>query len=559
MTNRKTPEAQPTRAAVYCRVSSEEQVLGSSLDDQEQRGQEASFARGMTTVGVYRDEGVTGTTADRPAWNQLMASCRSGEVDVVFATKWDRIARNARVGLDIAAALEDLDIALVVLDADFDNTTSNGKLMRHMLVGFAALERDMIVERMARGQRAMAERGFYPGGGAAAFGYRATGGATNRLVIEEDEANILRMAVSLIVDDGLTTGQTCRVLNDAGYKTRYGREWKHGNLRRHLMQRVLVGEILWANTEKTHRSYVPSGKYGPGILLQWEPIIDEARFDALQLALSRTAHGKRGAGSNRAYPLSQRMVCACGAYYIAASYGRNKARQYQCRRATGPANDRCFAPRIDADWIDAEVWSAIAGLLSDPEQLLASAQEYLGLRRSQLRVEKDESSVIERRVATLERALVRLEKERLLADEPDVFSQAARELKAELVEARRLLAQLREWKADSAAESARVRSIWELAESAVDRLDELTDQERQEVITLLDIKVSVRDDLAEISVPTKYRRGRGVERPDLRIEGSVPSQQLLSVIRPNRLTVAGSPPVSLRRRGSARVASAALP
>jgi DNA invertase Pin-like site-specific DNA recombinase len=546
------------RAAIYCRVSSDEQVLGTSLDDQEQRGQLAASNRGCVVVGIFRDEGVTGTTSNRPEWRRLMAACRRGEVDLVIASRWDRLARKAMIGLQIAAELEELSVGLLVLESDLDTSTPQGQMMRHMLLGFAALDRDMLVERMARGQHAMAAKGLWPSGGSSPYGYRATGGRTNTLVLHEPEACVVREVVGWIVNDGLTTGQVARRLNARGTLTRTGRPWSHQNLRRQLLQRVLVGEVIWANTEKTHRSYVPTGKYGPPVKLQFEPIISESQYAALQQVLSVRSRG--GRRENRAYPLAGRLHCPCGDHYTGAYREDRDLRQYRCRASlwTVVERSRCYAHRLDADWVEAETWRAITALLSDPEKLIALAQDYLGLRGPQIRVERDEVAATEARITRLETALVSAVKDGLISD-VSASAKLVAELEQDLKDAKQVHADLLQWQKESATESRRVRGLWELADSAAPRLASMTAMERAEVIALLDVQVNVMDNPDAIQQPRNDKRGRGEKRPALHIEGSLPHHKLLDVMRPGNSEVAGTPPVSLRRRGSARVASAALP
>lgn len=541
--------AKQVRAGVYCRVSSEEQVQGSSLDDQAERGRREASRRGFETVNVFRDEGVSGTTSNRPAWNRLLESARAGNIDVVIATKWDRVARSARVGLQIADELEELGVRLIIIEADFDASTPTGKMIRHMMLGFAALERDTIIERMARGQHAMAERGGWPSGGASPYGYRAVGGSRdNTLEIYEPEAKTIREVVGWIVHDGLTTGEACRRLNAAGRLTRHGRQWQHQNLRRILTQRVLVGEIIWANTAKTHRSYTPSGRFGGPVTLRFEPIITEELYDELQKVLATRALGpKRGA---KRYPLSGRLTCLCGAPYGGVWRRDRDLRQYRCLAArwTTTNEPRCRSGRIDAEWVEGVVWSEVVTLLSHPDRLLSCVQDYIGLRSGQVAVERDESEAIESHVARLERALVRARRQSLLDDDPDAYEQLIIELRDELEGARRQRDMLRAWRKESAQESARVRSIWELAEAAADRLPSMSDEERTEVFRILDIRVTVLDPPPDAPERGGRNGRRGPWRPPLRIEGSLPHQQLLDAIRPGNQRVAGPPPGAPRRR-----------
>ena len=72
-----------TRAAIYTRVSSEEQVWEkkpkngeaekkASLKDQEERCRAYAKAQAWEVAEVYEDAGVSGAKADRPALNRLL-------------------------------------------------------------------------------------------------------------------------------------------------------------------------------------------------------------------------------------------------------------------------------------------------------------------------------------------------------------------------------------------------------------------------------------------------------------------------------------------------------
>ena len=59
---------------VYCRVSTEEQAeKGYSLDTQEKLCRDFAERSGYRVAGVFRDEGKSGTTLDRPALQDLLA------------------------------------------------------------------------------------------------------------------------------------------------------------------------------------------------------------------------------------------------------------------------------------------------------------------------------------------------------------------------------------------------------------------------------------------------------------------------------------------------------
>ena len=62
-----TPQTHLMRAALYVRVSSEEQVQGYSLDAQERAGRAYCDAHGWHLVQICRDEGRSARSDDLPS------------------------------------------------------------------------------------------------------------------------------------------------------------------------------------------------------------------------------------------------------------------------------------------------------------------------------------------------------------------------------------------------------------------------------------------------------------------------------------------------------------
>ena len=91
------------RAAIYVRVSSEEQVQGYSLAAQERTAEAYCQSNGWDVVQVYRDEGRSARTDNitkRPGFAAMLEDADAGRFDVIVVHKLDRLARNRRVAFD---------------------------------------------------------------------------------------------------------------------------------------------------------------------------------------------------------------------------------------------------------------------------------------------------------------------------------------------------------------------------------------------------------------------------------------------------------------------------
>lgn len=480
------------RVAIYCRVSTDEQAEGTSLDEQENAGHGwiAAQAGRATLAGVYRDD-YTGTTDERPDWLRLLSDVRAGLVDVIVFTKWDRWARDEFVGQKMRRDIAPHDVRPVCLTLDLDADTPEGDLMIGQMIGFAAYDKRNIVRRCAQGHHAAAALGYWPGG-STRFGYRIEGGKRARICVpdfREDgrgEADIMRRAWALIVKERASYPQACAVLTAEGFTRRNGKAWTPELLRNVLTAPTITGRFIWGGGPDA------TGKWGPPKTLRFAPILTDDEHTAVVVAAGRTYKP----GKKRYYLLGGRFVANCGCRYQGVYRRDRDRRQYKCADKTWRPNvvERCDCARLDAPATEGRVWQAVTEFLSDSERMLRMAADYLGLRDAQVGVERDELADVRRHAATLERAITTtlVEYARQGID-PAATANATRALQDELTATREREAAILAWQADSAAEAARVQTISAIATGARERLHNMSDQERGDVLRLLDITVTALD------------------------------------------------------------------
>ena len=292
----------------------------------------------------------------------------------------------------------------------------------------------------------------------------------------------------------------------------------------------MIGEVLWGRTEKTHRSSRATGKYGPTVVVKVEPILSQERFDALQKAMTVRAHGQNK--TRQIYPLSARLICFCGQPFGGAFRSDRKLRQYRCRATKWSASGeaKCGARRIDADWIEGVVWDEVLDLLAKPERLLATVRNYLELREGQVTVERDEAADVAANITRLKRALSRALHASYMDDEPDAHHEVVAQIRQDLIEAHARRQLLAEWTRESQEQSGRMRDVWALSEVAVERLGRMSLEQRQQVLALLDVRVTVLEPRTEGPARGGFKGGLGPARPRIHIEGSVPHASLLDMI-----------------------------
>lgn len=136
----------------YCRVSSKSQEDNNSLEIQKK----AILDKYVDAQII--EEVFTGTTTDRPKFNELIEKLENGDYLIVY--KLDRFARTTIEGMALMQQLQDKGITVEVLNFGTveGGFTSSNKLMMQIFFAFAEYERDCIVERTESGKRAKMER-----------------------------------------------------------------------------------------------------------------------------------------------------------------------------------------------------------------------------------------------------------------------------------------------------------------------------------------------------------------------------------------------------------------
>lgn len=217
-----------TNAAIYLRVSTDEQVNGYGLDVQRTRCEAMAIVKGWNVSAVYSDEGLSGTldAGKRPGLKALLQAACAGDVQAVIVLSLDRLARKTLLVLDLVGRLDECGVELVSVKESLDTSTPSGRFALTMFAAIAQLERDTIVARTTDGRNA---RGKIDGerGGSVPMGYRRERDDTGKvvgLVVVDAEAQTVR-AIFAQRAGGASLRTIAAYLNDNGIPARKGGQW----------------------------------------------------------------------------------------------------------------------------------------------------------------------------------------------------------------------------------------------------------------------------------------------------------------------------------------------
>jgi site-specific DNA recombinase len=160
------------RIGLYARVSTARQALALSIDQQLERLTTAVQERGwqLEREHIFRDDGWSGASLNRPGLDSLRDAVRSGELDKVLITAPDRLARNYVHQMIVLDEFARYGCEVEFLDRPMSDDPHD-KLLLQIRGAVAEYERELITDRMRRGRLAKDRAGVLLPWTKPVFGY----------------------------------------------------------------------------------------------------------------------------------------------------------------------------------------------------------------------------------------------------------------------------------------------------------------------------------------------------------------------------------------------------
>ena len=130
---------------IYCRVSSDEQTKGCSLDYQAQTLKEYCQRNKYNIIGEpYREDYSAKDFAHRPEINKIMKYCKQhkGEVDLILFLRWNRYSRDTPEAYKNIEYFQKLGIEVNASDEHIDWRQSESKILLAVYISQAEVDND---------------------------------------------------------------------------------------------------------------------------------------------------------------------------------------------------------------------------------------------------------------------------------------------------------------------------------------------------------------------------------------------------------------------------------
>ena len=369
------------RAAIYCRVSTEDQEReGTSLQTQQEAClkycQEKDY-----NVSYRFSEAYSGLTLDRPRLSELRELVRAGDIDVIVVYCLDRLSRDPTHGVILTQEVEKYNVTLEAVTEDIDNSEL-GKLINYIR-GFAAkLEAEKIRERTMRGKMERVKAGRLPGGRfTKLYGYNyVSGRGTGEGIryVNEIESKVVKEIYRLYIEEGLSLCKITRKLNSLDISSPSGKgTWNRTGVYNILTNPAYTGKTFLFTRYKAeadhHLKASRKNKLTHVVMRPREEwvelkgatpaLVSEDLFAQVQLKLKRNKE-LASRNARREYLLSGYVFCSCGRRYTARK--KTKHSYYSC--------PKCKDRSLNAAYIETAIWDKVEEVISNPEVVLAGIE-----------------------------------------------------------------------------------------------------------------------------------------------------------------------------------------
>lgn len=323
----------------YCRVSTEEQGNGISLEEQETLLMRTIEFNKWQFMGSFNDK-ISGKNFKRPGWQALLQYCKmnKGKVDIILIKNYSRLGRNTLESLKNKELLNDMGIQIIAVDSPLDWNNPYSGLMEVIQMESAAAENKKRSKDVKETMWQLIADGYYcfqcP------LGYsRIRIDGRKPSMAPNDKAPIVLEGFEMIAM-GLPQIDVVKHFNDNGIK------FTKSHILEILQNPVYAGNVVNAQHE------ILSAKHAP--------IVSEELFARVQDVLKGKKPKKRLTADDR-FPLKGMLVCPHGHLLTASiSIGRHghKCSYYHCNSPSQPMG----VERINAVELDKQIVELLSSI-----------------------------------------------------------------------------------------------------------------------------------------------------------------------------------------------------
>jgi site-specific DNA recombinase len=391
---------------IYCRVSSKEQIEGTSLESQELACREFARGKGIAIQRVFVGRGESAKFADRPELLELIDYCRKhkGEIDVLLVWKLDRFARNVNDHFNVKATLLKYGVQVISVTEPIDSKPE-GKLLETILAGFAQFDNDVRAARTVQGMRKKIQDGLFPWN--PPLGYHTVTRGEKKTAPDQPTQpvfGLLQKAWKTFATGAYTKAEMLRLMTSWGIVTRRESPLTNDALDKLFRNPYYAGIIVepWSKEEYEGRH---------------QAMVTREEFARVQQVISVRRRSIPHLRERPEFPLRGSVRCPRCKRYMTSSFSRGLGGRYAYYHCENRKCDK--GSSYPAERIHEEFKTFLTTVEPKPELLDALRQlivEQAGERHAAVRKNRDRLKEQASRVTAQIKELIRMRAQDLITD-----------------------------------------------------------------------------------------------------------------------------------------------
>ena len=365
-------------AGLYLRLSQEDERQGESVSIDNQRTILRKYAedKGFEIHDEYIDDGVSGTTFDRPEVQRLLDDAKTGVINTIIVKDLSRFGRNyIEVGQYVDYVFPAFGIRFIAIqdNVDTENRDSGAMEMMPIMNVFNEWHAANTSKKIRAVKRANAKEGIYTAK-KASYGYKMGTDKKRAPVVDEETAPIVKRIFEMYAS-GISPMKIAEVLNKEGIPSpavyaysQTGQKpkpnavgiWTAVTIREMLNKIIYIGhmpQLRWTSySYKNHKRFRKDEKEWTVVYNTHEPIISQELWDRVQERQKSVATGRQ-TKIGFTHPLSGFLICAdCGnKMKLCTTVSRNTGKRFyhfNCGFHLRYGKSYCFSHYIAASILE---------------------------------------------------------------------------------------------------------------------------------------------------------------------------------------------------------------
>lgn len=340
------------KAFAYARFSTDMQ-REESIDAQFRAIKEYCSRNKIFLVNTFSDEGISGTTDNRPEFQKMIKL--ADEVDFIIVHKLDRFSRNKYDSAIYKRELSQKNVRVISVLENLDDSPES-VILESVLEGMSEYFSKNLSREVKKGLYENAYKGKF-NGGIPLFGYSID--QEKNYVINEYQAIAVRLIFEMFAK-GSSYTEIINELDSLGYKTVKGNSFKSTTLYEMLSNERYIGTYIFSKEDynlqnKKRNSHKYKNREDMIIIENGNPaIIDKKTWNLVKER--QKLNSKTSNKSKWNYVLSPFLYCdECGERLNGTTRKNNQGRYYHYYRCV---NKECSQQSIRTDFLEEEFYAA---------------------------------------------------------------------------------------------------------------------------------------------------------------------------------------------------------